>query len=320
MRVNKTKFLAFCMAPLFFSFSYVLLNAYIGGDQVHYHSFYEALVGAQADDVMILARNHVSSAEPLSAWIMWVGANLNIDKNVYISLLNLFLLIGLLLLLRRYKTPQYIIGIVLSNFYVIVLMTGAERLKIAYIFLVYAALIPGKWGTFVALLSPLAHLQSIIFLISIFLARFSKVFERMILRARLSKRNLPVMVGLSLLGGTVLIYLWEGVLVKSTGYMENYGGLTETVQTVLLLVIASLVTKDRFKIFLSLSPLTVASFLLGGLRVNMIAVTVVFYIWLTEKNLSHPFVFWLLVYFTLKSIPFIHNIFQYGNGFGGFLF
>ena len=36
--------------------------------------------------------------------------------------------------------------LILNNFYIIVLITGAERLKFAYIMIVYAALFRGKIG------------------------------------------------------------------------------------------------------------------------------------------------------------------------------
>jgi hypothetical protein len=123
-----------------------------------------------------------------------------------------------------------------------------------------------------------------------------------------------------MLGGTAFVYLKEAIVAKAAGYITNYGGLTETFQILLLLVIALLVTKDRFKAFVALAPLVVAAALLGSMRINMIAVTVMFYLWLTEQKLHHPVVVLLLSYFTLKSIPFIHNVFQYGDGFAGFLF
>ena len=60
------------------------------------------LVFALWNEVMPLALTKVASVEPVSIYVLWVGASLGIDKDIFISLLNIVLLLGLFLFCRKY--------------------------------------------------------------------------------------------------------------------------------------------------------------------------------------------------------------------------
>lgn len=318
-KIKKNILIVFILVPFFYLYSMFLLSSYTLGDQVHYWNFYEALTNAKAKDVMFLAVGHVGSVEPISSYLLWLGAILDIEKNDFISLLNIILLLGLTLLLRKYKVPFYIYFFMFSNFYIIVLMTGAERLKIAYIFLVYGALVPGKLGLLLALASPLAHLQSFIFLAGLAASKASDSMRSIFGRMRLNKRDLVSLVVFVPITGLIYLFLQEGVMNKSTVYMEGAGGISELFQMVLLVGVSSFVVKDRVRMGLMLITMMVAVFLLGSIRINMIAFTLFVYLMILEGRLQHPLVLALLAYFSLKSVFFVRNIFIYGNGFGGWL-
>lgn len=76
------------LIPVFYGLSMLLLTHYALGDQVHYWRYYEALSLANAADVMQLARGHVNSAEPISDYLLWVGASLGIKRNMFITFSN----------------------------------------------------------------------------------------------------------------------------------------------------------------------------------------------------------------------------------------
>ena len=109
-----TKIIAIVLTPFAYFFSYYLLSHYTGGDQIYYHKFYDALYGARIEEIMFQALAHVSSAEPLSAFILWLGSNLGFEKNVYISLLNVILIVSLFLLARQHRVKMLMIGLKLS--------------------------------------------------------------------------------------------------------------------------------------------------------------------------------------------------------------
>ena len=309
--------LAMFLIPVAYAVSYFLLTYYVGGDQVHYQRFYDALYGAGFAEMLVLARGHLSSKEPLSALVFWAGSNLSIEKNVYISILNVLLVSGIFLLARKYRVNSLMILLLLTNFYVIVLMTGAERLKIAFIFLVFAALFVGKTRVALSALSPFAHLQSLVLLPSVILASFEHFIRRAIISQRMNKRTVGFLLFVAVLGLLVVVQLFDGIMQKAAAYAAQDVALTELTNVVILSAIALYVTANRFRMFLILAPMYPAIAVLGGMRVNMIAVVLVVYYLMTEKCLHHPLIYALMVYFTLKSIMFVQNIYMYGDGFYG---
>lgn len=297
----------------------LLLAHYTLGDQVHYWRFYEALKAASYTDVMHLAIVHVSSVEPITAYMLWFGAVSGIEKNTFITVLNVIFLFGVLLLMHKHRAPWYVHLLIFSNIYVIVLMTAAERLKISYIFLVYAALSPGKFGLSLALASPLAHLQSFILLGGIAASRASHYIRFVFGKQKITKRALISVVVFAPIVALVFLMLQEGIMSKTTHYMSRWGGISELFQIALLAGVAFFVAKERLRMVLMLMVMTMAIFLLGGMRINMIAFSLFVYLMILEGRLQHPLVLALLGYFSLKSVFFIKNIFTYGNGFGGWV-
>ena len=320
MKINETTAFTLLLIPLFFLWSYSLLHSYINGDQFYYHIFFDALRGSPLNEAMSLANMHVSSKEPLSAFVLWIGANLNIDKNIFISIINVIFLIGLFLITRKLRIPLFPSLLIFSNFYLIVLMTGAERLKISYIFLTYAFLMRGIWRNILILISPLAHLQSCLLVFSIFLVHVSDKVNIFIKKFSLSTKNFNIYI-VNILLFLVMLYFFREILFKKAMiYMNNQMHITEITNISLLLIVSLIVLKDKFKTILSFFPLIVAVVILGGQRVNMIAVTLLFILCISEKRLKHQLIILLLTYFSLKSIPFVYNIYHNGDGFDGWLF
>jgi hypothetical protein len=314
---KKVYFISVFTGVFAFYASYSLLSYYVRGDQTHYHNFYNLIKGAPFSQVGPIALSAISSAEPLSWLVLWAGSNLGVDKNIWISILNVFLIVGLVALLQKHRAPWYVVALLLTNFYVIVLMTGAERLKIAYIFLIWAFVFEGRWRFLLASLSPLAHLQSLILLMSVFLSSISDQVRRVVFFGRFSKKTFLYILVSVVTVGSVFLYLQDGILRKGQAYASRAIPITELANILLLITIGFLVTKDRFRLFLTLLQLVAVVAMLGGQRVNMIAVSMFIGLMMYERRLSHPLVLLLLFYFSLKSIPFVSNIYRYGNGFGG---
>lgn len=316
MKVKRINLLLLALTPVFFAWSHLLLDHYISGDQVGYWKLYAALSGAGVADVMPLAQAIVSGAEPVSAYLLWLGAQLEIDKNVYMSLMNVLFLVGIILLFYKYRSPWYIYPLILTNFYVIVLMTGAERLKFAYILLVYAAVMLGRTGTFLALASPFAHLQSFIFLVSLAAGRATNILRDFAERF-LVKRTVLIQACLLLtLAASALFYLWEAVEIKAIRYLKPDSDALEILNISLVLVIGLIASRNRLRLVFTLLPLIFVALLLGDSRVNMISVSAFIYLMLLENRVQHPLVLILLVYFSVKSISFVESIFLHGHGFG----
>jgi hypothetical protein len=322
MKIKKNFFFIILLCPLFFFFSLTLLDAYKLGDQIHYIRLYENLKYITFFDVTIDSKKYINSIEPLSAYILWFGSYTGIEKNIYISILNLILLIGIFLLFKKHKCPWYLLILFFSNFYLIVLLTAAERLKISYIVLVYAALFYGKLSTLFTILSPLAHLQSIIILPSLFIIKNYKMIISFVTQFKVRKSNYLYFIIIIILVFFIFIFLKNLVIEKYLLYTIKDGeyGFIALKNILLLIIIGLIITRYKTKFFISFLPLIFATYVLGGTRVNMISVSLFIYLILIEGRIKHPLSILILLYFSIKSIPFIKNIFLNGNGFDGFLF
>lgn len=308
------------LLPIFYVFSFILLSNYDAGDQLVYSNFFESLSSANVSDVMYLAKLHVSSVEPISAFTLWVGSNLGFDKNIFISLLNVVLLLGLFLLMWNHNAAWYVHFLLYTNFYILVLMTGAERLKIAYIFIIYSSIISNKLGVVFALISPFAHLQSLILLGGLAASKIVNKLKYIFNELRVNKQSLIVFCSFGLIVFFTLILLKDGVINKASYYVTQSGRISELRQLFLLLIIGLVVANNKFRMFVMLMSMTIPVYFLGGMRVNMIAVSLFIYIMIIERRTQNPLVLALLCYFSLKSMFFLRSVFIYGDGFHNLYF
>ena len=294
-----------------------LLNSYTKGDQTNYRIFYERINGAKIYEIQEIARTTIGSYEPFSWVLFWAAANLNIDKNVFVSFLNIILLLGLISLLKKYQSAWYIYPLFITNFYVIVMMTSAERLKVAYIILLLSFYMKSKWKYLMLFLSPFAHLQSIIFIVTTYISSISTQLKKIITNQTITKQIASISFILIFLFIGVVAVLQDGIINKYNSYATDRFRIAELINIFILLSISLYVMKDKFLIFVTSIPLIIAILLVGGQRVNMIAVTIYLGLFVINRKTSHPLVLLLLFYFSLKTIPFVQNIYTLNDGFAG---
>ena len=165
MRIKK-KYLYYIFVAIFgFLISLNLLQNYIYGDQISYRKFYDHVAGLSFLDSIQASLDILTASEPVSILILWTGSNLGVQKDIWISFLNILLILGLFALLIRHKASWHVGVLIFGNYYFLVLITAAERLKISYIMVVYAFLIGPNIKKFLFLfLALLSHFQTIIFL------------------------------------------------------------------------------------------------------------------------------------------------------------
>lgn len=309
-------FLYFSTSLIFFFLSHVLISYYTLGDQLYYRELYSAFSVTPINEILVTGLRQVSSMEPLSLFFLWIGAKLNIDKDVYISFWNALLLVGLVIFSKKYKMNLLFIFLLLTNFYVIVLLTGAERLKFAFIILIYAFVFNDnkRISNTLMFISPLAHLQSLIFIVGYLSHSASKYFLSILFNLRVKKKVIYLFFFVIFVFGFLLYFFHVQLYSKLNAYFEMRSILSLFNITVLL-VVCLLITSQKFEFFLMLSVISIFVFILGGERVNMIAFFVSLCLLIVEKKADHPFFMLLMVYFSIKSIPFINNIVIYGNGF-----
>ncbi|TVP52860.1 MAG: hypothetical protein EA349_14970, partial [Halomonadaceae bacterium] len=223
---------------------------------------------------------------------------------------------GLIKVCLQYQIKPTTILLIVLNFYVIVMLTGAERLKIAYLFLLWSVYFRGTFRYVFFSFSLLSHLQIFTLLPAIAVIYYYDDFISVTTRLKIKKTTLIQLSFLIPMLLAMAVFLWEPILSKGLEYMEDYGSFLELLNITLLIIITLVVLKNnRVRATLAILSFFPFVFLLGGMRVNMLAVTVAIYFFMIENRMSHPAVILLMLYFIAKSVEFIANIFIHGNGF-----
>ena len=124
---------------------------------------------------------------------------------------------------------------------------------------------------------------------------------------------------LLIIGAVLALIMQEAILKKLFGYISFDFTLLKIINITILYFLSLIITNRKLEMTFAFIPLFIAAALLGGTRVNMIAFTVVFGFLLFQKRVSHPLFILLLLYYSIKSVPFIKNIYIFNNGFGGSL-
>ena len=291
-----------------FLISYLLLGLYEYGDQVHYTKFYNDIKGYSFLEAYVMGYLYLTSFEPISIFILWSGSNLGIEKDIYISLLNSILAISVLRLCIIYEVKWYIIILLLSNYYLFVLYTGAERLKISFIIIVFSLIVSSRKVSNLIYLSPLAHLQSIILIVPKLLSDFQK--------SNL-KRISSLFRNIFLFGifASIIFFLKDGLIEKFSEYYSSSWNFLEIIQLLILMTVYFIITKKLKESLLIFIPLFFIAIILGNERVNMIGFVLATFLLMRNYKLNHPLYILLLFYFVVKSYFFINNIIFYGDGF-----
>lgn len=110
---------------------------------------------------------------------------------------------------------------------------------------------------------------------------------------------------------------FAGVESKAMAYMGDRLHIAELAQIIVIFFAGLFLLSNRTLYALTMLPLFLSVLLLGDIRVNMIVFVVFLYLLLKENRGNHIFMYLLACYFFIKSIPFVQNIFECGNGYYG---
>lgn len=314
---NSSKGTLFLIWFLFFVFSYSIIGYYDNGDQTYYRGFYNEASVTPITGLFTLMLAKLGALEPISGFLLWAGSNLGIEKDLYISIINAFFASSTYSMMRKYKAEPLDILLILLGFYTSVLFFSAERLKFAYLFLVLALLYADSMKS--ALFKGLAlfsHFQTVLFLVSAISARISKGFIDVL------TGNTKLTLGVALAFVAVLfavsgiaIYFQSIILDKFSSYYSGGIALQEGLRIILLTALCLLLLSRPVNVLAIMLPLLIASFILGGDRVNMVAYSMALFLFLDEGKTHN--ILWriLAIYYVIKNIDFIHKVIQYGDGF-----
>lgn len=295
--------------------TYVLLGYNTEGDQLYYRGYYNYINGLGLLRAIQDSYDFIGSMEPIYPLIVWGPAQF-LNKDLFVAMANGFLAFASLRLFSIIAVSAWISYVsVLTNFYFMVLYSGAERLKFALLLFVLAVifLVSRRFalgGIFLAS-SVLTHSQVFLFLLG-------EVFYRgvtSLLNGLTYKKLFAATIAIAL-GGVLFFLLREHVYLKLQYYVGNgvdWGGLLR----LLVLYVASLfVGRDRLRISCWFMVFFAAAFLVGAERIVIFA----FFAYLVSlsnvRSLTSAVVsLGLIAYFFHKSIFYILSVISYGHGF-----
>lgn len=294
-----------------------LLTAHPGGDQEYYANFWRAMIGAEPWEWSLLQYQYLGSGEPLYSLIIAVGSYFKFERIQYLALWDASMLTGIFYILLKYRSSAIFAFFMFTNYYLIVLLGPAERLKFAYIMLVFAFCVDGlRSKTILSMMSIFSHTQALVQFLSG--AIYYTVEERKNIFSSAWKTVSFFVGGSIVLGLTVYILLnsaGDVISQKAQFYNEESQGILEIVQWALILVCGLIVFDKRLPFVLGLVPMGVLTALYGN-RINVATLAFFCALALTQRKTGHPLVLAVMGYMSFKTIDFIHNVLTTGQGFG----
>lgn len=315
--VTKLSLLGYLLFALFsFIFSLLYSKAYQLGDQVFYHAFYDSLSSAKIIEVLKLQLAFTGSSEPVYGILTWVGAQIFQDKDVFFSFINTIFILSLLHFLVRNSASPIFCMLMFLNFYVVVLLGSAERLKVSFTFLLLACLASGFTAKALYIsAASITHFQTLILLLARAFGFLVKVKFSRVVRARTIVLSIFGFSLILIIMSAILFLFSNALLDKARAYSSDRG--IESVRELLILTIATIFVLKRKKLegVLSIVSLFAAAILVGPERVNIMGFILFSYFVVVERRTKHPVVLIMMLYFAIRGVIFTVNVFNNGTGF-----
>lgn len=318
LKVKKSNIYALFLSLFVFIFSLYVFDYYINGDQKEYHNFYDNCLSNIFSYIENYEcyNNMLGSSEPIY-FILASIFSIFVSKNVFISFFNALLTFIFVKLINIKKENYLLTFFLIFNFYFLVILFSAERLKFSLFFLFWAIYFFLKNNTLdrkiliFTVLACLSHFQVLILIGGFLLAYY---------------RNKLTLTNMLFLSTSVLIYIYlfyDLILYKFNSYL-NIDNLLDSflsfVKVGIFIIISFIYIKDlklKNDIFLVSIPLLIAAFLLGSDRLVIFGFFIYLFVYIfKQKNINFDiFIFIIVGYYFFKSWGFLNNILEYGNGF-----
>lgn len=318
MSRNTRASLAFALAV--FMFSMILLPYANLGDQIYYRAFYEGLPGYSFSEGFSFYRNALGTQEWGYYILVYVFSGW-VDKNVLMSVVNAFLGGIVARNIFLLGASRFLLLMIFFNFYFLVLLFSAERLKLGALFCLLAFSTQGSKGFICWVMAFLSHAQTLILLMVKIISKMASeaVF---ILQGRL-KYGLLISVALSVVFLVIIFtVLGDHIAAKLDSYSGPdgifAGGWQALLKPAIFLVGSAFYAKqNRYEAVIANIPLLVAAFFVGDERLVMFSYFIFMYYAIQVNRGLNVGVLVGGFYFLVKGIFFISNILEYGDGFNG---
>lgn len=313
MNLNKNNFLSALLGLLYLSLSLILYGYYQLGDQEAYRAYWQATKHIGFLDSYYLLQPMLGTKEPGYAILAYVFSGV-VPKDVLMSFINGLMGFFISHWLLRQKTPLAIIALVPFNFYILVLLFAAERLKLSVVFLL-AAEYYGRHKLAWYALAICSHVSSLLLVLS---GLANPVFQsaRRLFQGYIKSSHLTMsVVGLGL-GLVLAVFLGPHFVYKVQAYLLGSGVSWMGILKVGgLIVLACLYAKKKYQPIIAGLPIFIPAMLVGPDRLAMFAYFLfAFYAFQYRKGIN-LFNIIFIIYFLAKGVYFLEQVVVYKNGF-----
>ncbi|MEF1308608.1 hypothetical protein QTO01_00670 [Vibrio mytili] len=264
-------------------------------------------------------KSNIGASEPLYGFIVWVVSNLGIERDYFLALINGFFAVGLAYLGYKLNFKWYYILFLLLNYYIMVLMFSAERLKFGFLFLTLGLCAENKnIKNCFFLFSLLCHFQIIIIYICYGFYFILKEVKKVVFTSKISMGYLLSLPLFFLLFIAFCYFFYVPISTKLMIYLKDGSDIGEYLKIIALMFSSLFIFKsksDLSKFFVFIVPIVFLIGLIGGYRVNILAFFILVYIYARGSKGSNVILTFILVYFFIKAIVFVNNVLVYGTGF-----
>lgn len=304
------------LCVLFFFFSYIFSNYFTLGDQYYYSRFYSSLEGVGFINAVLLYREMLSAIEPAYFIIVYSFSDV-LSKNVLFSIINALLLYLLLCWVRSRKVSVLIYPIIFLNFYLFVLLFSAERLKIAFLFLLLSFVLSKRLRFLFQSLSVFAHVQIILLIFSARVVLIRKLFVDLFVRFKINLAHLSILLFFLLALVVVVFFAWDYLLAKFIYYSAGTNGIVQIVKPLIFLFLALTYAGkgERVDVILAILPITFLSYFIGSERLVIFTYVIFMYYALQYNRGFNMGVLITGLYFIYQGIVFLSGIILHGDGF-----
>jgi hypothetical protein len=291
------------------SVSYILYQHYVSGDLVHYRKVY-SLIGTGESEKIITAINYFGFFDIVYVLFYFIPSSFNISHSIINSVINGFFCYLLCNLFLSHSRQISLLILLLSNFYLWVILIPGERTKLMMLFLLVS--VNYKKNIFY-LFSVFSHVSGFILILSgLIESRISSIFNSL-KQLKIAKGTLILFITLLIFPTIILILFDKFIVWKINSYNMTKFDLIKLISINFYIL---LIFKGNLKYLIVFLPLTISVLIFGGeTRINMFFFILIFYFKM-KMNFTNMWVIMpMMIYFSLKNVFFIKKIFETGQGF-----
>lgn len=315
LTISKSKTFAGAIAIFFFFVSLYIYPLYTSGDVLVYRAFYEEVADLSFPEAFFLYQNALGTSEP-GYFLLVKLLEEFIQKDMLMSILNGALIYSLLTWSSRHRVSWIAVALLSLNFYLLVLLFPAERLKLAILLLMISVNAHGLRKPVFAAFAFLSHTQTALLIVNWITLKVTPVVRHLI-AGKLKKGSWKILAPL-LLCGLMLVPMAQHMLSKFDSYGETSGGLSELLKPAIFIALTLVYSPGKRLNALAMHlPVAIAAILVGGNRTVIFSYFIFLNYALQYKRGLNLGVLITSIYFLLQGIEFLQNIFTYGNGFPG---